>query len=117
MKYTEEQLKLALAKALPSEIIHRQTLDERSSVINVYFWRHSSARVDENHWPAIVGMIEDKLTNAQCSDYHDALMGTKPHPKDAPYPARKWTWGASWIQRATALADIGIIVIEPSSSS
>lgn len=66
MNYTEEQLKAALVRALPNELIAigKPTLCWVNEA-----WPYP---IRKTEWPAIVGMVEDGLTDEQFAKYESA---------------------------------------------
>jgi hypothetical protein len=54
MKHTEEQLKRALVDALPDKLTYHQ-------FFRIVGWKWENRSVTPHEWPAIVGMIEDRV--------------------------------------------------------
>lgn len=105
MNDDEDQLKAALVRALP-EKLESHTNDE---ALPYYSWREqfdgqTNVFVTPHEWPAIVGMVEDRLTDEQKTDYIRAV-------NKGDFSYRRLTF-AKWQTRAAALADIGAITIE-----
>lgn len=104
MTYTEEQLQSALVLALPKKLYMEFAPCWKTGGI-----------VRETEWPAIVGMVEDGLTDEQIwqveslvVDYHVAPNAFPLFSRSEVIKSRR----AKWTIRAQALADIGILVIK-----
>lgn len=110
MKYTEDQLKNALVRALPDSLF----IDVDYGASNIPRWTDFQF-VTPHEWPAIVGMIEDRLMDEQWHNYRDAvrlitLGGVRLISQYA-----KCDLSAKWQTRAQALADIGAIEVKEES--
>jgi len=95
MTYTEEQLKLALIRALPDTI--RITPDGCANPNHMYWLHGDCDAVTQHEWPAIVGMAFTKWIEEGGRDfaYYSFFSPI-----------------VSWQQVATYLAEIGAIKIE-----
>jgi hypothetical protein len=126
MNYTEDQLKAALVRALPEKL--------RTNHEGAHCWIGKLQLVDDEHWPAIVGMVIQQLkTNGAVSGkYEELYQSQMTH-----YTVTLWcivynkeveffNWPvihhaalltplllATWQQEASALVEIGAIKIEP----
>jgi len=104
MKYTEEQLKAALVRALPDKLRIRKASQYGQTESCV--WKENDYKVTQYEWPYIVSLVEDGLTDEQKIAYLGAV---------APKEDRKFYLCsillAKWPARAQALADIGAITI------
>jgi hypothetical protein len=108
MKHTEEQLKRALVDALPDKLTYHQ-------FFRIVGWKWENRSVTPHEWPAIVGMIEDRLMDEQWHNYRDTvrlitLGGVRLISQYA-----KCDLSAKWQTRAQALADIGAIKVKEES--
>jgi hypothetical protein len=103
MKYTEDQLKAALVRALPEHLsndTYTALNDEQ-----IYCWSGMGyATVTPREWPAIVGMVEDELTDKQTWQVEDWIVENS--------DAHRAPLTAKWTIRSTALADIGAITVD-----
>ena len=97
MKYTEEQLKRALVEVLPERIA-------LTKVRSLAFWIDNDDQpyVTPHEWPAIVGMVEDKLSEDQLICYAHKLSV-------ASFALQKQSIVAKWQIRTEALINIGIL--------
>ena len=109
MKYTEQQLKSALVRALPERLEYNVAGD-------LILWKMAHSPVVTPHeWPAIVQMVEDKLTDVEWDRYDSARHF---------HLSRKYGFNLAENRlhfmrvfsgqefRAQALADIGAINVE-----
>jgi len=106
MKPTEQQLQIALTRALPEQ------LGVKGSTIcwnNEFVW--GGAAVTEHEWPAIVGMVEESLTQIEWMHYLRHLAMLVREPKQSEIQIQQYML-ASWQVRAQALTDLGAITIE-----
>ena len=117
MNYTEPQLQSALVRALPDKL--ESDIIRHRAVLSVWWLLPDGTGdrpVTPHEWPAIVGMVEDGLTQDETSDqylaYWTALeQRSKCTNYDLAGEARK-VISAKWQTRAAALADIGAIKVE-----
>ena len=115
--YTESQLQAALVRALPEKLTH-------DADFNRFHWLEGDGKVvwpvvTPHEWPAIVGMVEDGLTEFQCGKYGDALQEAVNYHcvgvvsgYDHQLKSLAKITCAKWQHRAAALADIGAITVE-----
>jgi len=61
MKYTEEQLKAALVRALPDKLRIRKASQYGQTESCV--WKENDYKVTQYEWPYIVSLVEDGLTD------------------------------------------------------
>jgi len=123
MKYTEQQLKSALVRALPEKLTAHHD-DCRCLLCSAYLpaeprpyyvWGKDGDLVTPHEWPAIVGMVEDRLTDVEWDRYDSARHF---------HLSRKYGFNLAENRlhfmrvfsgqefRAQALADIGAINVE-----
>jgi len=116
MTYTEDQLKRALARALPEKLWSHEYFDHSTQPcrIGTFFkWRSADGTrlvdlVTPHEWASIVGMVEDGLTDDQSLEYRKELQDKFPFSLHSPTVAIC----AKWKTRAAALAVIGAITVE-----
>lgn len=112
MTYTEAQLQAGLARALPGAICSAPT----GSGIRpepCYYWLIGPAReVDDQHWYAIVGMVEDGLIDVDHFRFRCAMNRILEYGGAHPSETGRSCLSAKWPIRAQALADIGAITVE-----
>lgn len=118
MNYTEDQLKAALVRALPDKI------KGPWPTCGQMFWIDTNLEVTPHEWPAIVGMVEEGLTELQDRyNYGVTLAHLVLKEENAYFNEGEETepnlngFGffalvtLPWPVRAQALADIGAITI------
>ena len=102
----EHPVKAALIRALPDKVIARLPFSCVGCRRTIE-WRHENYPVTPHEWPAIVGMVEDKLNEADKEKYVHHL-----HKGSNKINVAAWHCAfAKWMQRAQAIADIGAIKV------
>lgn len=112
MKYTEKQLKDALVRALPDRLTNKTGF---GSVM--WHPKEMGSLVTDHEWPAIVGMVEDGLTDEQWKNqWLDAIAECGGFDMKMPwdYTGVIGVQRLKWQTRAQALAEIDAITVEES---
>jgi len=106
MTPTEQQLQIALTRALPLRFFS----DTEFGKYTVLRWQESRQAVTPHEWNRIVGMVEEKLQDGIFEDYVKILKDlylNKSHGFSSDGAIT-----ATWEERAQAFAVIGAITIE-----
>jgi len=113
MTPTDQQLKLALARALPG-IVEEERTGPHGEKHYGFIWRNTDdwRYVTDLEWPAVVTMVEEKLTLDRLWFYIHKLRMVVGDAMMDKYDER-FTATASWQMRARALVAIGAITVEP----